>query len=190
MQNQISPLVLAKGSWAAYPCDDRMLRIYLLSLILFGFIFAVVFFLVYRPSRARGQPTPEFGSLDRTAKIALTTVGMLMLISLALVPALARSRTLLSATETSIVETGCQFRTAYEERYDREKLQIIYRFARGKSNFDELYFIQKGKRRIRLRINKSSHLKNLALIAPEAMKAYVDRLKSEGKQIPYELIHL
>lgn len=197
MQNKITPLTLAEGWWAAYPCGDRMLRIYIttvvVAFILCGFLTGIVYIGARLKSiswsTADAQVTePDF---DRASKLALSVTGLAFFLLLSFIPALARSRTSLVATETSIVDTGCQFRTTYTETYDRQKLKIIYRFKRGKNDIDELYFIQKGKRRIRLNLHSSdSNIENFVSVAPEAMKAYAEQLRLEGKRLPSELANL
>jgi hypothetical protein len=189
-------MLLQEGNWSEYPCDDRMLRVYISTIV---FILVIVGFLygVVRVGEAirfsfQSQPEPEIRifSNDRISLIAVGLVGLFFLLIMAIVPALGRSMTSLVATESSIVETGCRLRTSYTEIWDRSKTDIYYRYSRGKNNFDELYFVQKGKRRLRLRINNPGPLSNLIAIAPDAMQDYADQLRSEGKKLSAELERL
>ncbi len=104
--------------------------------------------------------------------------------------AVERTRTLLVASESSIVETGCELRQAFAETYDRQKLEITYHFATGKDPYHELRFTQSGKRQITVELDGSSDLENLVLIAPDAMKEYVEQLRAESKRVPEELANL
>jgi len=132
----------------------------------------------------------ETATMDPASKAILVGLGIVTLLSLSIIPALSRSMTSLVATETTIVETGCRLRAGYVETYDRRKLKIVYRYSRGENEYDELYFIQKGKRRLHLRIDGSSHVSNFIVIAPEAMREYADQLRSEGKVLPHGLTNI
>lgn len=186
-------MILQKGNWSDYPCDDRMLRIYVFTIIfailIFGFLYGV-FRLVDAIHLPKGNPEVGIFSNQRKSLIVVVLAGILFLLVLASVPAFSRSMTSLVATESLFIETGCRLRTPYTDTWDRSKTNISYRYSRGKRNFDELYFVQKGKRRIRLWINTSESLSNLIAIAPDAMRDYASQLRSEGKRLPAELERL
>ncbi|WP_192254261.1 hypothetical protein [Mesorhizobium silamurunense] len=125
--------------------------------------------------------------LDPKAKTMAITLLVFVAASVLLISfvvPLSRSRTRLFATATSIVETGCQALTPYREVLDRNFVEFRYRFSRGKSDVDELQINQKGKRSFGIGLRGNPYLKNLFVLAPEAMDQYFDQLKAEGKALP------
>jgi hypothetical protein len=181
------PLLLSKGYWVDYACDERAWPVYITTFLLFGslILFGALFpNLVGRAGAQDGptRPDPMVAKHRRT----FWALGIATWIVLCSVSLFVRTQTTFVATETSIIDTGCQFGRESVETYDRAQLTISYRYGRGKRVIDELYFKQYGKPRIRLPL-PNSYLKNLSVIAPEALRAYVEMLMSEGKPVPEAL---
>ena len=182
-------IVLSVGFWAAYPCDDRMLRVFSLSLLVLALIagFAI---LIMSLKLSLQYPATHGEPLDRRSNSVIIAFGVVVLVVFALVPTIARTQTSLVATKTNLIETGCQFRKAYAEIYDRSRLTIEYQFKRGKNSYDWLSVKQEGKRRITIPLGSDSDLKNLIAIAPDAMRDYANQLRAEGETLPVELERL
>jgi len=187
---ELDTIVLSVGYWAEYPCDDRMLRVFLLSLVVLvvGTVIAV---LLGNLKVAIQFPNVPHDPVDRQVNAVLLAFMAVVLVLFALVVTLTRTETSLIVTRTSIIETGCQLRKPYTEVYDRSRLTIEYQFRRGsKSSFDRLYVKQKGMRRIKIYLNSGSDWKNLVAIAPAAMREYANQLRAEDRPLPVELKRL
>lgn len=188
-------LRLADGWFAAQTCGERIGLSYLITVILLGTLAVLSYLFMEFAARKRmipiatlvghSTPLPSDDVIDRDPKagainaVLVSFVAAVILLG-SLVAPLSRSRTHVFATETSIVETGCQLFSAYQEVLDRDKASVTYRSrVGGKDNhrMNWLEIRQKGKRSISISLDKTPYLNNLTEVAPLAMSQYFEQIR-------------
>lgn len=124
-------------------------------------------------------------------KLAILSCGAISLFCMPLIviiPALARTTTMIFVEENDIVRTGCWRGRPYEERSPLSEVRSRYYEANNRSKVSELFLQwpqQKGS--VRIDLINNQNLAVLATIAPKAMSDYVKDLQAEGREVPAPL---
>jgi len=190
MEAELFPAVIDVGELAGVGCTTRIWTVFISTLFLLIVGGAIFFSTTIAIAKARGGASePGFAAISaqRSWKIALAGVLFVATVIIATGAALSRSRTTLTATETSIVENGCWRGAIYEDVYEREKTSIVFKHRTRNRPEDILTFVHKEKRDIDLVIRSVSNFKVLTVIAAAAMKEYAALLRERGDTIPAEL---
>jgi len=198
-------MTLSDGALASYSCGARFLDAYLAAVLFCGAGAGSLFLIVVgtlttmeraaQEKAAAGHAQVPYGfrsgiaaflryPMNRMTTRTLLVVATAAVLLISFVLSLSPLRARLFATETSIVETGCNMLTPYRDVYDRNLVQFRYQYGRGKSRFDTLQISQTGKRPLDVELGDSPYLKNLVALAPDAMNRYFDELRAEGKALP------
>jgi hypothetical protein len=171
--------ILDYGYWSDYGCGIRPLAMSFWSLIAGIFMSVIVTWWI----AVRIPPHQMKLVILSCGAIALFVLPLIVII-----PALARTTTMIFIEGNDIVRTGCWRGEAYDERSPLSDVTSRYFEINGRAQIFELHLQwphQKGSVRINLVVNPN--LATLATIAPKAMRDYVNSLQTKGREIPAPL---
>ncbi|MCO6177446.1 hypothetical protein [Ciceribacter sp. RN22] len=165
---------LQRGYWA--------FLIALISLTAFSFI-AIIIARLNRDTDASAVHV----SGGRIGSYALSGLLVLMIVAGSAVFGVARNRTVLFVENDQLVERGCVKLRSYEDRFPLKEMEFNYEFHPKGSIHRLRLQPSPTSRTLRVTLNSSARLGNLAMIAPVAMSDYVIKLQELGEPIPAPL---
>lgn len=173
--------ILDDGLWTNFSCSSRPWLNAMCGLIV-GLI--VCFSIQLKGKRL--QPEPEHQRRETILWMRIMAVFVLMLLSI--IPALARTTTLIFFEENELVLTGCWRGRPYEERTPLNRVESYY-VEDGKRNERRALYLQWPHQKdiVRIELEGSQYLENLALIAPKAIEKYLRKRQADGRPIPDQL---
>lgn len=129
------------------------------------------------------DPDPVQPGTGRLGLYALSGLFVVGLLAVSAVFGIARNRTVLFVENGQLVERGCVKLRPYEDRFSLEETRIEYEFH--PKGYHKLR-IQPSptSRTLRVELDFSTHLGDLAVIAPTAMRDYITKLQELDKPIP------
>ncbi|UDL89394.1 hypothetical protein LGH82_30770 [Mesorhizobium sp. PAMC28654] len=194
-------LPLTDGLLPDYPCDQRMVLLFVASVVLLSCLCALAFWLtmlIPLPETTLGGSVPggrysarlaENQGLDSSVKGARSApIGLFALAILiaSVVVSFSHSKIHVVATDTSIIGTSCHMASTYRDVFNRATAEITYRYRYGKhhNRSDWLEVSQEGNKPLRIWLRHNPYLNNLSQVAPAATHAYLDQIQADGESMP------
>jgi hypothetical protein len=168
-------------------CNSRALTNFVIGL----FIASILLWLGIRFSNWRFGPTSN-NELTGWSRSEVTAVlAILIALGTGFAMAAKQSESALSVTLSHIYVKGCRAGYGFNVIYDRSKLFGSYVFQRDRGGiYDRLEIKESDKRTTYFELGNEEQDRVFQIFAPDAMRAYADRLRSEGKKLPAELERL
>jgi hypothetical protein len=185
-------LLLDEGYWAASSCLERGGWRIVIAIA----AFIALLFLGLLKARIQDGPLKNEIQIPYANKLALYSIlglGLITFLALGTAIATARTRTLLFVENGVVVETGCVRLTAYEDRFAQENLTISYRYKESKNDENRHLLVLRpspSSRTLTVEIKNTKYPANLAEIAPDAVRAYLEKAKELNSSIPAEFKNL
>lgn len=176
-------MIILDGSLAEFSsCLQRGYGAFVSALILFV-AFACMAALILR-FQAQGNGSTAEGSAGRIGLYSVAGLFILLIVGFSLVVGVARKRTVLFVETDQLVERGCVKLRPFEDRFPLEGIRMTYEFhPKGQLHILRLQ-PSPTSRTLRVALNSSAQLKNLATIAPDAIRDYVSHLRHLGEPVP------
>lgn len=165
-------------------CLQRASTAFLIAL--FCSVALISFTLVLKRLNRQPDTSAAKKSGGKLGYYALCALGVAIMMSVSTVFGLARDRTVLFAENNQLIERGCVNLRSYEDRFILSGTRIDYVFH-PKGSHGLRFQPSTTSRTLRVTLDFSRHLENLARIAPVAMSDYVAKLRELDKPIPAPL---
>lgn len=179
-------LILDEGYWVGTSCFERGGWNIVIACALFILIITIA---LIRARIENGPLTDEL-KIPYSNKLALYSMlgfGLITFLVFSTAVATARTRTVLYIENGFLVERGCSRLSAYEDRFTTDTVQMSYRYIDRKKNDNNHLLVMKpspASRTLTVAIKNTRYPQNLVKIAPDAMRAYVEKAKELDETIP------
>lgn len=192
-------LPLAVGLLPDYPCDERMLLLFAATVVFLTCFCALLFWLstvIPLPNvNLNGRfpiggyfvksPESQNPGLKKDKSAPLGFFALVILIASMVAP-FSHAQIRVIATDTSIIGTSCYLASSYRDVFDRATAHITYEYGYRKYHRrdDWLEIRQNGNKPLIIPLLHSPYLRNLAKVAPEAIRAYFSQMRTDGQTVP------